>query len=76
LGYFSCSVHHGTTPIRIKGRLFTCQVRGCTGNWKFLYRKSKTEARKALRQALKECDEGIIPPSKMTVGAMLDGWRS
>ena len=36
--------------------------------------KSKGEAKKALREALKLCDEGIIPPSKLTAAAMLDEW--
>ncbi len=38
-----------------------------------LYRKSKGEARKALRQALKDRDEGVSPTS-ITVGAFLDSW--
>ena len=45
-----------------------------TGKWHYLYRESKTEAKTALRQALRDRDEGIIPPSKITVGALLDEW--
>jgi hypothetical protein len=47
-----------------------------TGTWRYLYRKSKAEAKKALRQALKDRDEGIIPPTKTTVGVLLDEWHS
>jgi integrase len=43
------------------------------GTWRYLYRKSKTEAKQALRQALKDRDEGISPNS-LTVGAFLDSW--
>jgi integrase len=45
-----------------------------TGTWRYLYRKSKAEAKKDLRQALKDRDEGIIPPTKMTIGVLLDEW--
>ena len=41
---------------------------------RYLYRKSKGEAKKALREALRDRDEGIIPASKMTVGMYLDEW--
>ena len=44
------------------------------GRWRYLYRKSKGEAKKALRAALKDRDEGIIPPSKLTVSKLLDEW--
>jgi integrase len=42
------------------------------GKTRYLYAKTKPEVRRKLRQALKDRDEGIIPPSKMTVGALLD----
>jgi integrase len=38
-----------------------------------VYCKSKGEARKALRQALKDRDEGVSPTT-ITVGAFLDSW--
>ena len=44
------------------------------GKWRYLYRKSKTKARLALRQALKDRDEGIVPASKMTLNDLLDSW--
>ena len=50
------------------------QYRDARGQVRYLYRKSKGGAKQALRQALKDRDDGIIPPSKMTVGALLDEW--
>jgi hypothetical protein len=47
------------------------KYKDATGKWRYLYRTNKSEAKKALRQALKDRDEGIIPPSKITVGALL-----
>jgi integrase len=41
---------------------------------RYIYRKSKGEARKALREALKDRDEGYVPADKLTVGLYLDGW--
>jgi hypothetical protein len=48
--------------------------KNATGKWRYLYRSSEAEAKRALRQALKDRDEGIIPPSKMSVGNLLDLW--
>jgi integrase len=53
---------------------WVAQYKDAKGKIRYLYRKTKGEARKALRQALKDRDEGIIPPSKMTVGLYLDEW--
>jgi hypothetical protein len=44
------------------------------GNTRYLYAETKTEVRRKLRQALKDRDEGLIPPSKMTVANLLDEW--
>ncbi len=44
------------------------------GRWRYVYRKTKSEARKALRQALKDRDEGISTDGSATVGALLDEW--
>ncbi len=41
---------------------------------RYLYAKTKREVRRKLRQALIDRDEGIIPPSKVTVGNLLDEW--
>ena len=44
------------------------------GKRRYLYRKSKSEAKQALREALKDRDEGVIPASKMSVSTLLDEW--
>src|SRR3712207_3228247 len=63
----------GTVFQRSDGR-WCAKYKDARGSWRYLYSKSKGEARKALRVALKDRDEGIIPPSKITVGALLDEW--
>jgi integrase len=63
----------GTVFQRSDGR-WCAKYKDARGSWRYLYRKSKGEARKALRAALKDRDEGIVPPSKMTVGVYLDEW--
>jgi integrase len=55
-------------------KLWCAKYKDANGKWRYLYRKSKADVKKALRQALKARDEGIIPPSKVTVGALLDEW--
>ena len=45
-----------------------------TGKWRYLYRKTKAEAKAALRAALQDRDDGIVPASKMTVAVLLDEW--
>jgi integrase len=58
---------------RSDGRL-CAKYKDTCGKWRYLYRKSKVEAKKALRQTLKDRDEGMTPPSRMTVGIYLDQW--
>jgi site-specific recombinase XerC len=65
-------VSEGSVFQRADGR-WAAKYRDPSGKWRYLYRKSKGEARKALRQALKERDEGVNPTS-ITVGAFLDSW--
>ena len=48
--------------------------KGLDGNWKYLYRKTKPEAKKALREALVARDAGYIPPAKITVNNVIDMW--
>jgi integrase len=43
------------------------------GKWRYSYYKTKTGAKQALRQALKDRDEGISP-SKITISAYLNSW--
>jgi hypothetical protein len=58
---------------RSDGR-WCAKYKDARGSRRYLYRKSKGEARKALRAALKDRDEGVIPPSK--VGTSKKGPRS
>ncbi len=44
------------------------------GKWRYLYRKTKGEARQALREALEDRDDGIVPANKMTVAHAVDSW--
>jgi integrase len=45
------------------------------GSWRYVYRRSKGEAYKALREALGERDKGVRPgDGRVTVGAFLDAW--
>ncbi len=62
----------GSVFQRADGR-WAAKYRDASGKWCYLYRKNKGEARKALRQALKDRDEGVSPTS-ITVGAFLDSW--
>lgn len=57
---------------RRKDGRWVAQYKDATGKTKALYRKTKGEARAALRQALKDRDEGIVPASKMTVTELFD----
>ena len=45
-----------------------------SGQWKYLYRKTKAEAKQALREALKDRDDNIIPAEKMTLADALQQW--
>jgi len=66
-------VSEGSVFVRGDGRV--CAVyKDAKCKTRYLYAKTKTEVRRKLRQALKNRDEGIIPPSKMTVGNLLDEW--
>ncbi len=62
----------GSVYQRSDGR-WVAKYKDAGGNWRYIYRKSKGEARRALRQALKDRDEGINP-NRMTVAAYLDSW--
>ena len=53
---------------------WVAQFRDARGKVRHIYRKSKAEAKQALREALTDRDNGIVPPSKMTVGTYLDEW--
>ena len=53
---------------------YCAKYKGADGSWKYIYRKTKTEAKQALREALKQRDEGNAPVDNKTVGALLDAW--
>ncbi len=64
----------GSVYQRRKDGRWVAQYRDASGKVRYLYRKCKQEAKQALREALTDRDEGIVPPSKMTVGTLLDEW--
>ena len=43
---------------------FCAKYKGADGSWKYIYRKTKTEAKQALRAALKDRDEGKLPVAR------------
>jgi integrase len=63
----------GSVYQRADGR-WCAKWQDVNGKWRYLYRKNKAEARKALREALKDRDSGIIPASKQTVSRVVDEW--
>jgi integrase len=63
----------GSVFVRADGRA-CAKYSDAKGQTRYLYAKTKPEVRRKLRQALRDRDEGIIPPSKMTVGVWLDEW--
>jgi integrase len=63
----------GSVYQRKDGR-WVAQYTDAKGKVRYLYRATKTEAKKALRQALADRDQNIVPPSRMTVGMYLDEW--
>jgi integrase len=65
-------VSEGSVFQRADGR-WAAKYKDAEGTWRYVYRKSKAEAKRALRQALKDRDEGISP-NKMTVAAYLGSW--
>jgi integrase len=64
----------GSVYQRRKDGRWVAQYRDANGKVRYLYRKTRAEAKQALRKALTDRDNGIVPPSKMTVGIYLDGW--
>jgi integrase len=65
----------GSVYQRKDGR-WVAQYRDAKDKVRYIYRKTKGEARKALREALKDRDEGHVPAEKLTVGLYLEGWLS
>jgi len=57
-----------------KGERWVAQYTDAEGKVRHLYRKSEAEARKALREALRDRDDNMVPAAKMTVCNVLDEW--
>jgi integrase len=66
-------VSEGSVFQRKDGR-WVGKWKDANGKWRYLYRQSKAKAKQALREALRDRDEGIVPASKMSVGKLLDSW--
>ncbi len=45
-----------------------------SGKWRYLYRRTKAEAKTGLREALKDRDDNIIPADRLTLNDALDAW--
>ena len=63
----------GSVYRRKDGR-WVAQYKDARGKTRYIYRKTKTEAKRALREALRDRDNNIVPPSKMSVSNLLDEW--
>jgi hypothetical protein len=57
----------GSVYQRKDGR-WVAQYTDARGKTRYPYRKSKGEAKDALWEALRDRDDGIVPPSKITFG--------
>jgi hypothetical protein len=62
----------GSVFQRADGR-WVAKYKDAQDTWRYIYRKSKNEVKQALRQALKDRDDGISP-SKLPVAAFLNEW--
>ena len=63
----------GSVYQRKDGR-WVAKWKDANGKWHYLYRRTKGEAKAALRQVLQDRDEGIVPVGKMTLNDLLDSW--
>jgi integrase len=66
-------VGEGSVFRRKDGR-WVAKWKDVNGKWRYLYRKSKGEAKRALREALKDRDDNIVPADKLTLADALDQW--
>ncbi len=57
-----------------KNGTYCAKYKDAHGTYRYIYRKTKSEARQALREALTDRDAGITPVAKMTVGSLLNEW--
>jgi hypothetical protein len=63
----------GSVYQRKDGR-WVAQYTDAKGKTRYLYRKTKAEAKKALREALKDRDDNFVPADKIIVGMYLNEW--
>ena len=63
----------GSCYQRKDGR-WVAQYKDASGKMRYLYRKSKQDAKQALREALSDRDKGAVPVGKQTVADALDTW--
>jgi len=63
----------GSVYQRKDGR-WVAQYRDAKDKVRYIYRKTKAEAKKALREALQDRDDGFVPADRLTVGMYLDEW--
>src|SRR5215217_4071389 len=63
----------GSVYQRKDGR-WVAQYRDAKDRVRYIYRKTNAEAKKALRDALRDRDEGFVPADKLTVWMYLDEW--
>src|SRR5215211_5552148 len=63
----------GSVYQRKDGR-WVAQYRDAKDKVRYIYRKTRAEAKKALREALQDRDDNIVPADKLTVGLYLDEW--
>jgi Phage integrase, N-terminal SAM-like domain len=63
----------GSVYQRKDGR-WVAQYRDAKDKARYIYRKTKGEAKKALREALRERDGGYVPADKLKVGLYLEEW--
>src|SRR5829696_8224962 len=63
----------GSVYQRKDGR-WVAQYRDAKDKVRYIYRKTRAEAKKALREALHDRDEGFVPADKLTVQMYLEEW--
>ena len=63
----------GSVFRRADGR-WCAKHKDASGKWKYLYRKTERLAKRALREALKDRDDSIIPADTLTLNDALDAW--
>jgi len=63
----------GSVYRRKDGR-WVAQYRDANDKVRYVYRKTKAEARKALREGLQDRDEGCVPADKLTVDVYMAAW--